>query len=347
LNKFSSLVLAIFLFSIFGFVVLSFILPAVDLAVESKTKESGSANISNFLETEKAVSEDSQIVVLATGDIMLDRGVEYYIKKNGGGDFSFPFLNISEYLKNADILFGNLESVISDKGTRVGSAYSFRADPRAMDALTYAGFDIVSVANNHALDYTRLALEDSLTRLNGVGIDYIGGGMFENEAFLLKTKEIKGAKIGFLAYCSVGPRVWRATKDSSGIALVEYADFEKIKKEVAAAKEKVDVLLISMHWGAEYAGEPDASQFFWGKRLIDAGADVIIGHHPHVIQPLEQYGGGWIAYSLGNFVFDQGFSEDTMRGMVLEIKIKDKKITEVASREVKISDNFQPTITKQ
>ncbi len=271
------------------------------------------------------------------GDIMLDRGVELKVKREGGGDFKFVFSKIADKLKKADLLFGNLESVISDKGKNVGSEYSFRADPEAVKALEYAGFDVVSLAHNHALDYTGEALEDCMERLKKAGIDYVGAGNRE-EAFSLKIKEVKGLKVGFLAFTDLGTKYWKAGEESAGIAWTEEAPLE-ITRE---AKEKVDILAVSFHSGKEYAREPESSKSSLFKEIVDSGADLIIGHHPHVIQPVEEYKNGWIAYSLGNFVFDQSFSEETMEGLLLEVIIKGKEIKEVNSRKIGISDFYQP-----
>lgn len=289
-------------------------------------------NAQNLVVNEKA----KDIIIFAVGDIMLDRGVKYMIEKYGNNDYILPFVKIKDKLKEADLVFGNLESQISDKGHNVGSIYSFRARPEALAGLAYAGFDIVSVANNHSFDYTRLAFEDSLKKLKGAGIEYVGGGFSKEEAFSLKVIEREGVKIGFLAYTSVGSLSW---KDS--VAVVEEADLEEIKEKVRDSKEKVDVLIVSFHSGDEYEIQPNEFQKMTYKSLIDSGADLIIGHHPHVVQPVIGYSSGWIAYSLGNFIFDQYFSSDTMKGMMLKAVISEKKIKDVDFYEIKINEYYQ------
>ncbi len=269
---------------------------------------------------------------------MLDRGVEYKVEKEGNGDFKFPFLKIADYLKKADILFGNLESVISDKGIKVGSIYSFRAEPEAINGLTYAGFDILSVANNHIFDYGREAMEDSFKRLKEAGISYIGGGFDEEEVRAGITKEVKSTKITFLAYTNKGSEYWQATENRSGIGWLD----ERIEDDIKKAKEKSDLVIVSFHWGEEYQSQANKEQEYFGHLAVDSGADLVIGHHPHTIQPIEKHKDGWIAYSLGNFVLDQSFSEETMKGLLLKIIVENKKIKEVSSEEVKISDSFQP-----
>ena len=323
------LVLVIVLIS--GLLLLGFLLPK-EFVVEKE-------NSSFDFDIKK---ENKEVLLFFVGDIMLDRGVESMVKKEGRGNFKFPFLKISNYLSKADILFGNLESIISNKGRKIGSIYSFRAEPEAIEGLTFAGFDIVSLANNHALDYTSEALKDCFSRLKKAGISYVGAGDNGKEAFSLKIKEAKSAKIGFLAFTNLGPEVWRAGKDSPGIAWIDEESIEDIKEIVKDAKEKVDVLVVSLHAGQEYEKEPNSFQVSFSKNCIDSGADLVIGHHSHVVQPVEKYKDGWIAYSLGNFIFDQDFSEETMKGLLLQVIIEEKKIKNVNSKEIRISNFFQP-----
>lgn len=338
MNRFLVISGCIILIVIMGFFILSFVLPGNKFVVENTA--ASLVSFDNYLEKKKI--ESSKTVFLAVGDIMLDRGVESKINKEGKGDFKFPFLKIADYLKKADILFGNLESIISNKGRKVGSINSFRADPKAIEGLVYAGFDVLSVANNHTFDYSGDGMKDSFQRLKEAGIDYIGGGFNEKEAFSLEIKEIKNTKIGFLAYSNLGPKSWKATKEIIGISWIGEKDLQKLKKDIEDAKKEVDILIVSFHWGDEYSSSPNSFQVSFAKAFIDAGADLIIGHHPHVIQPVEKYKNGWIAYSLGNFVFDMGFSKETMEGLLLEVIIKDKKIAEINSKKIKISDSFQP-----
>ena len=301
---------------------------------------------SDFKNVDSIITEkkDSKINLMAVGDIMLDRGVEFMIQKEGSSDFRFSFLKIKNYLGKADILFGNLESVVSDKGYKQGSIYSFRADPRAVEGLLYSGFDIVSTTNNHAFDYGKTALLDSLERLKKSGIEYVGAGIDENEAFSLKIKEIKNTKIGFLAYDNVGTENWKAVGDKPGIAFLDNKNLEKVKNDISKARKQVDVLAVSMHWGDEYLEKPNLIQKKLAKEILNAGADIIIGSHPHVVEDLEEYNGKWVAYSLGNFVFDQYFSESTMQGGILEITIESKKIKSAVLKIIKINQFYQPEL---
>jgi len=293
---------------------------------------------------EEEYLDNPEINLFFIGDIMLDRGVEYMINKQGKGDFRFPFFKIADELKKADILFGNLEGPISDRGIKVGSIYSFRFKPEAIEGLVYAGFDVLSLANNHMLDYQRVALEDTMNILEENNIDYVGAGFDKEEAFSLKIKEIKNAKIGFLAYTNLGPKNWRAGNENSGMAWIDENDISKIAEDIKKAKEKVDILVVSLHSGEEYKKKPTPFQVSFAKICIDNGADLVIGHHPHVVQGIEKYKDGWIAYSLGNFVFDQDFSEETMKTIILKVLIEDKKIKEVSPEDIEINEYFQPEL---
>lgn len=288
------------------------------LLTETPSQNTPALLASLHIPTQQAPQE---LTLLFVGDIMLDRGVEWEIKKNGG-DWRWPFLKIAGTLQKADLVFGNLESQISDKGTNVGSIYSFRANPDSIEGLTYAGFDVLSVANNHSLDYTREAFEDSVSRLWQAGIVPV--------ADILAIKEIKDVRIGFLAY-----------NNFPGVATVGWDNLQETMEYINHAKSRVDVLVVSLHAGEEYAQEPNEFQETFAQYAIDAGADLVIGHHSHVAQPLERYKQGWVAYSLGNFVFDQPFSEETMQGAMLKIVLEDKTIKNVSLLPTRLTSSFQ------
>lgn len=307
--------------------------------LEQEIEKSSLAQLSSSL---KPLKGDS-VNLIFVGDLMLDRGVEWAINKYGAGDFKFPFLKTADYLKKADILFANLEGPISDKGKKVGSIYSFRMDPKSLEGLVFSGFDVLSMANNHILDYGKAALEDTFPRLKENNIDYVGAGLSQEELEKPLIKTVKGQKIAFLAYDNIGSKSWQAGQASPGIS---WLTGERMEKEVKWAKEQADIVIVSFHYGQEYQKEPDSEQQYFSHLAVDSGADLVIGHHPHVVQEIEKYKASYITYSLGNFVFDQGFSKETMEGLLLKVVVKGKKITEVSPLEVKINKNFQPEISK-
>lgn len=302
------------------------------------------AGASFLIKPEVIETTPEPIRIILAGDIMLDRGVEYMIEKYGGGNFEFSFLKIADEFQKADVVFGNLEGPISDKGEKVGSIYSFRADPRVIDGLNFAGFNALSLANNHAFDYGREAIEDTLKRLKETGIDYVGAGFNESEAYGPVIKKVNRTKIGFLAYTDLGSPYWKATTNASGIAWINKDDLNSVKQNIEIAKSKVDVLIVSLHSGEEYAEAPTQFQVEFSKAAIDAGADLVVGHHPHIVQKPEIYNGKYIFYSLGNFIFDQAFSKETMEGQIVEILIENGKIREIIPINIKINEFFQPEI---
>jgi poly-gamma-glutamate synthesis protein (capsule biosynthesis protein) len=251
------------------------------------------------------------------GDIMLDRGVRYKVNKYGGGEYRWLFNNIPE-LGHSDITFGNLEGPLSDQGHNVGSIYSFRMAPEAAPVLAQAGFDVLSVANNHSGDYTLDALLDTVARLTAAGIMPVGGGSTLAQVTTPQIMLVGNKKIGFLAASDVGPSWLEAGEEMGGILLATNPHLADIISQAAA---QVDYLIVSFHFGEEYRVEPTERQRYLAHLAIAAGAKVVAGAHPHVVGPVEEYQGGLIAYSLGNFIFDQAFSPATMQGGVLQVSI--------------------------
>lgn len=297
----------------------------------------------SFLEEQKQwkdLHEEARGFVLGfVGDIMLDRGVEAKIIKHGGGDFGFPFELIRDELKNYDLLFGNLEGTISDRGTDTGSLYSFHMDVKAAPALKEAGFSVLSLANNHMSDWGKAALEDTLYRLKGQGILYSGGGFYDEDAYDPAVAILAdGTSVAFVSF-SQFHGYFEANEKKAGIAMLSS---ENVSRSIKKAKEMADIVIASFHYGDEYAKLPNDFQKKISRLAIDEGADLVVGHHPHVIQPVERYGDGWIAYSLGNFIFDQYFSEETMEGGFLEAIVWNGEIANVNLRKVKLNEHYQP-----
>jgi gamma-polyglutamate biosynthesis protein CapA len=296
-----------------------------------------------FLETQKTEEleleeEPEEYTLVFAGDVMLDRGVRYMVEKHGQ-DYSFPFLKIKERTEDADIFFANLESMISDQGNKIGSIYSFRAPPLAMQGLVSAGINVVSLANNHAFDYNRLAFEDTMKRLKENNIEYIGAGFNSQEAHSVTVFSLKEAKVGFLGYTEFLYDYAFSQENRSGITVLNQ---ENLERDIRKAREKVDFLIVTFHYGDEYQKEPNEKQTSLSRKAIDYGASLVIGHHPHVVQPIEKYQGKYIAYSLGNFIFDQYFSQETMKGFLLEVKLKNKEITSVRKIHYQLNEFYQP-----
>lgn len=297
--------------------------------------------------------EEKLLTMVFVGDIMLDRGVEAIV--NNYDNYRYLFLKTVDILRNADLAFGNLEGPISDGGKKNGSIYSFRFEPQAIEGLKFAGFDVLSLANNHILDYGREAFVNTISILKENNIGVIGAGenyleannpvIFNLSRFNLNSDN-SDVMVAFLGYALMNPKSYEANKDYSGTSSF---DLERVKNEVKMLKMAgiADIVVISFHWGEEYENRSNKKQQEIGRALAEAGADLIIGHHPHVVQEIERYKNSWIAYSLGNFIFDQNFSEETMSGLILKAGIQNKKIKNVEPIDIKIDTNFQPRIVGQ
>lgn len=295
-----------------------------------------SREIRQFIQSDK---KQKEITLLFVGDIMLSRAVGAKIKNQD--DPRFPFLKIADEIKSADLAFGNLESPISEKGKNQGSIYSFRADPGVAAGLKFAGFDVLSLANNHIFDWGSIALVDTVEILKNSGIDSVGAGKDEFNANAPLVKQVGDTKIAFLAFTNLYPKSLEADADKPGIS---HFDIPGIKKAISELKKSNDIVVVSLHWGEEYKINSNDVQKDLARALVEVGADLIVGHHPHVVQEIERSQNSWIAYSLGNFVFDQSFSKETMEGLILKVKIKNKKVFEVEPVKIKINSDFQPFI---
>jgi poly-gamma-glutamate synthesis protein (capsule biosynthesis protein) len=282
-----------------------------------------------------AATAPRQQTLIFVGDVTLSRGVGR--KMDATRDWGYPFRRVSGALHGADLAYGNLECPISDRGRDLHHLYSFRADPRAVEGLKAAGFTIVSEANNHAYDWGPAALLDTLGRLRTVGIHTVGAGENTLEAHHPTVVDLGGVRVAFLAYVNIDPQNAAAGADHPGVA---WLDVEQVVTDIRFARNLADLVVVCPHWGVEYAAAPTRQQEELARKMIDAGADLIVGSHPHVVQPLVQYRGRWVAYSLGNFVFDQR-DPATHRGLLLKVTVRDKRIAEVTKIPIEINADYQ------
>jgi poly-gamma-glutamate capsule biosynthesis protein CapA/YwtB (metallophosphatase superfamily) len=239
-----------------------------------------------------------QIVINAVGDIMLaGKGMRIYERKG----YDYPFAAVARELKNGDITIGNLEAPITLQGTEfTGKKFRFRTDPAAVGAMKRAGFTVLTLANNHIMDYGSAGLKDTIQHLDKAGILHSGAGeklwLARKPAVVILGKR----KIAFLSYSLTFPAEFFARDISAGTVPGIGSYFEK---DIASAKNKYDYVVVSFHWGTEKASMPSPYQIAAAHRAIDAGADIVIGQHPHVLQGIERYGNGIVFYSMGNFAF--------------------------------------------
>jgi gamma-polyglutamate biosynthesis protein CapA len=305
----------------------------------------GFTSLPAFQKNEPASSEiqdtplvhEQSLKIIFVGDIMMDRGVKSSVVKNFNGDYNQLFA-FTDYLAQADIAIGNLEGPASDLGKNVGSKYSFRMDPAVISALATAGFNGLSLANNHAGDWTIDAHTDTVRRLQQAGIKPIGAGNNLEQALTPTVFSQKGFDIALFGCTDVGPTWLSATAVNPGILLCNHKD---LVSAISLARQSYDLVIVTPHWGDEYVGYNQKQQTL-AHAWVDAGAHAVIGHHPHVIQETQWYNDGFIAYSLGNFIFDQHFSAETMQGMVLEMTINHEGILAVQKYINPLSRIYQP-----
>ena len=243
-----------------------------------------------------ASQQPSKVTLLLTGDVMLGRTV--MIKSQSLNDPVYPFRKISEILKRFDIVFINLETPVIHDCPRLDTGLVFCASPEMVDGLVHSGVDIVNLANNHTGNFGNEGLQETSEILEKSGI--LSTGLGE-----LTVLEKNGILFGFLGFDYVFKPA-----NPKHLELVKASDF------------KVDVLVVGVHWGDEYKDKVNEFQRTLAKEFVKNGADVVVGHHPHWIQDIEIIDGVPVYYSLGNFIFDQMWSEETKKGLTARLTFK-------------------------
>jgi poly-gamma-glutamate capsule biosynthesis protein CapA/YwtB (metallophosphatase superfamily) len=237
------------------------------------------------------------VTLAAIGDVMLDRDVETFIADQGD---AYPWARVSHLFEGADLVLANLEGTLTSRGVATDKLYTFRTEPALASTLSAAGIDIVSLANNHTTDFGEPGLEDTIATLDALGIGHFGAGGDEATAHAPLVRNVEGNSVAFLGYADIGGT--RFAEDG-GIG-VAFADPEAMRLEVAEAAATHDFVVVTLHSGIEYSDGPSLHQRDLAHAAVDAGADLVVGHHPHVLQGWERFGDALILYSLGNFVFD-------------------------------------------
>lgn len=281
-------------------------------------------------------STSPTVTLAAVGDLMMARSIGRALQRSPADT---PFAAVAAWLRAADVTIGNLECALSVAGRPAAKSYTFRGPPAAADALRDAGFDVVSLANNHSLDYGEAAQVETLALLDAAGIAHVGSGPNEAAAYAPVFVEAHGLRLAFLGYVNVPVEFngfdtarWRAVGERPGLAWAEPA---RIAADVAAARAQADLVIVLLHAGYEGRTTPNAVQRANAYAAIDAGAALVLGAHPHVLQGVEQYHGGWIVYSLGNFVFD-GFTGVSNESAILFVTLGRSGVEALAWKPVVI-----------
>ncbi|HCU34448.1 MAG TPA: hypothetical protein DGT21_03085 [Armatimonadetes bacterium] len=252
-----------------------------------------------------------QATLVCVGDVMLGRGVGDLCLEKGN---AYPFERYAKRLAGADIAFCNLEAVLSDQPMTYPRVNPLRARPEMADALAAAGFDVVSLANNHVVDCGRPGLRQTMELLDAVGIAYTGAGRTLAEAEQRAIVEANGLRFGFLAFSDFAEVNFVHAPEREAILILSE---ETLRRTVPPLRDRCDVLVVSCHWGSEFVVPTTTRQRDLAHLAVDLGADILVGHHAHVRGEVEHYGDGSICYCLGDFIFDI-FADTPGEGSLLE-----------------------------
>ena len=285
--------------------------------------------------------QPDEITIAAVGDIMLGHRAEPYLTREGPG---YPFVSVLPVLQQAHLVIGNLESPISSRGTAVeNKKFTLRVAPVAVAALKAAGVRVVTLANNHTMDFGPLALQDTLKILGENDILYAGAGMNLEDARAPAFLKVGNLTLAFLSYSLTFPLEFYASAGRPGTA-PGYREF--VKKDIQKVRPVADLVVVSFHWGAELMTTAKDYQRELGRLSIDWGADLVLGHHPHILQELELYRGRLIAYSLGNFVFGSE-SDKTNTSIILLCTFKGKSLVRIEAVPLDVNNYrvaYQPRV---
>lgn len=287
-------------------------------------------------EPKENIIENEKLIFSFMGDILLDSHVNSLIEQFGP---RYILSDVKQVLTSSDVAMANFESPMSENGTRENDKqFAFRANPQNVNVLTEGGINVVALANNHILDFGTEALLDTFKFLKASNIRYAGAGENAETAYAPVYIDKNGVRTAFLSSSHVIPFLtWHPGDKKPGVSATY--DPARVLSEIAKAKKNADIIVIYLHWGEEMKQMPENYQKSLARMYIDNGADIVIGSHPHVLQGLEFYKGKVIAYSLGNFIF----TNQKMDTMILNVEIKDKKISKVQVVPSRI-ENFRPVL---
>jgi poly-gamma-glutamate synthesis protein (capsule biosynthesis protein) len=302
----------------------------------------------------QATAKQQRTVKLtAVGDILLGDASQSRLDREG---YDYPFRAISPLLESSDLVFGNLEGPITEQTKPLDGDkdYVYKSRPAAAAALRAAHVGLLNLANNHALDYGDAGLADTIRNLDAAGLRHFGAGKGRAEALRGSIVELAGIKIGFLGFLEkYGPYGttypnYFAKGENPGVAELHE---RRLREAIGAMRPKVDVLIVSCHWGKNY-GEVTKTQQRYGRLAAELGADLVIGHHPHVAQGVEVYDGAPIVYSLGNFTFGSKGRFDQLepllrRSWIAEITVRDGRVAAVDLIPLEVDNKvvrYQPRV---
>ncbi|WP_051556265.1 CapA family protein [Alkalihalobacterium bogoriense] len=269
------------------------------------------------------VYEPGPITITFAGDLMMSGSIADTVATYG---VHHPFVYVKEEIQQSDFAVVNLETAITERTESYPKSFHFKMPPHYVEGIKEAGFSLVSLANNHTMDYKEEGILDTINTLEKYELPYVGAGRNKEEAYSAHTVDLKGKTVSFLGFSRVLPsETWYAQEDKPGIA--SGYQIERMISIIEEEKKKADYVLVYIHWGVERKQTPESYQVHYGKSMIDAGADAIIGAHPHVLQPIEIYNDKPIAYSIGNFLFPSYVSGPTAETGLLHIQLEEEQVS--------------------
>jgi poly-gamma-glutamate synthesis protein (capsule biosynthesis protein) len=281
-------------------------------------------------------TKDKAILVLL-GDVVLGRSMESQLARYGP---DYPWAGLEPLLQGADLAAANLECMLTTQGKPMDKSYLIRAHPRWGQTLVAAGFDLVTLANNHALDFGQAGLDGTLSTLQDLGVAAIGAGPSREAAHRPAIFNLNGVRVAVLGYAAAR---WNGSADVPATDQLAWAKPAAVQADVRAVRDQVDLVVVLLHAGAEYATVPSQGQVAVAHAAIDAGADLVAGHHTHVTQTVERYKQGLIVYGLGDALFDIPRSA-AMQGDLLRVHATREGLTQVELWPFWIDDAIRPQL---
>ncbi len=291
----------------------------------------------------KKIIPVDMISVAAVGDVMMSSWIIDLVEEYG---YDFPFDSTASIISSADLAIANLEAPFTTSDScHKDKTYTFKVPPHFVGGLKNAGFDMVTLANNHILDYGEDGLMQTMATLDAARLPFCGAGLDVSSACAPRIVKKNGQKIALVGFSMTFPKSFWAKTDRCGTC---YPTPFQLKETITACEERADITIVSFHWGQEKRTTPKKYQMEYAHKAIDYGADLILGHHPHVLQGFELYKGKLIAYSLGNYVFGS-YSEAARTSAILRAMIRDEGLVYASVVPINVHNatvQFQPKILK-
>jgi poly-gamma-glutamate synthesis protein (capsule biosynthesis protein) len=281
-------------------------------------------------------TEDKVILVLL-GDVAPGRSMESQLSRYGSG---YPWAGLEPLLQDADLAMANLECVLTTQGSPMNKSYLIRAHPRWGQTLAEAGMGLVTLANNHALDFGQAGLKETMSTLQDLGIATVGAGPSREAAHRPALYNLDGVRVGVLGYAAAR---WNGSADVPATDQLAWARPAAVQADVRAVRDQVDLVIVLLHAGTEYATTPSSDQVAVAHAAIDAGTDLVVGHHTHVTQTVERYKHGLIVYGLGDALFDIPRSA-AMQGDLLRVHATRDGLSQVELWPFWIDDAIRPRL---